>query len=106
MNNIEKNQKLLEENIILIKHSIVRAEERYKQLENKDIEHKEISLKMIKNIINKREKVLEEFKQQEETINNQKQEMQLIEIKNKSFIKNIINKIIHFLGKSSSIQKC
>ena len=106
MNNIEKNQKLLEENIILIKHSIVRAEGRYKQLENKDIEHKEISLKMIKNIINKREKVLEEFKQQEETINNQKQEMQLIEIKNKSFIKNIINKIIHFLGKSSSIQKC
>lgn len=105
MNNIEKNQRLLEENIILIKHSIARAEEKYKQLENKDIEHKEISLKMMKNIINRREKVLEEFKQQEEKINNQKQEMQLIEIKNKSFIKNIINKIIHFLGKSSSVQK-
>ncbi len=106
MNNIEKNQKLLEENIILIKHSIERAEEKYKQLENKDLEHKEISLKMMKSIINRREEVLEEFKQQEEKINNQKQEMQLIEIKNKSFIKNIINKIIHFLGKSSSVQKC
>ena len=106
MNNIEKNQKLLEENIILIKHSIERAEEKYKQLENKDIEHKEISLKMMKSIINRREKVLEEFKQQEEKISNQKQEMQLIEIKNKSFIKNIINKIIHLLGKSSSVQKC
>lgn len=104
MNNIEKNQKLLEENIILIKQSIARAEEKYEKLKKSDIENKEISLKMMTNIINRRKEVLDKFRQQEEKINNQ--EMQLIEIKNKGFIKNIINKIIHFLGKNSSIQKC
>lgn len=104
MNNIEKNQKLLEENIILIKQSIARAEEKYEKLKKSDIENKEISLKMMTNIINRRKEVLDKFRQQEEKINNQ--EMQLIEIKNKGFIKNIINKIIHLLGKNSSIQKC
>lgn len=104
MNNIEKNRKLLEENIILIKQSIARAEEKYEKLKKSDIENKEISLKMMTNIINRRKEVLDKFRQQEEKINNQ--EMQLIEIKNKGFIKNIINKIIHLLGKNSSIQKC
>lgn len=104
MNNIEKNQKLLEENIILIKQGIARAEEKYEKLQKRDIEHKETSLKMVKNIINKRKKVLEEYQQKEKKINNQ--EMQLIEIKNKSFIKNIISKIKHYFRKNSNMQKC
>lgn len=53
---------------------------------------------MIGNIIKKRREVLTKL----ETINNQ--ENQLIEIKDQSFIKKIINKVIHFLEKNKSMQ--
>lgn len=100
MSNFEKKQKLIEQNIVLVRQSIIRAEDRFEQIEKSNIENKEISLKMIGNIIKKRREVLTKL----EAINNQ--ENQLIEIKNQSFIKKIINKIIRFLEKSESMQKC
>lgn len=100
MSNFEEKQKLIDQNIVLAHQSIIRAENRFEQIEKSNIENKEISLKMISNIIKKRREVLTKL----ETINNQ--ENQLIEIKDQSFIKKIINKVIHFLEKNKSMQKC
>ena len=100
MSNFEEKQKLIDKNIVLVRQSIIRAEDRFEQIEKSNIENKEISLKMIGNIIKKRREVLTKL----ESINNQ--ENQLIEIKDQSFIKEIINKIIHFLEKNKSMQKC
>ena len=100
MSNFEEKQKLIDQNIVLARQSIIRAENRFEQIEKSNIENKEISLKMIGNIIKKRREVLTKL----ETINNQ--ENQLIEIKDQSFIKKIINKVIHFLEKNKSMQKC
>ena len=90
MSNFEEKQKLIDQNIVLARQSIIRAENRFEQIEKSNIENKEISLKMILTKL--------------ETINNQ--ENQLIEIKDQSFIKKIINKVIHFLEKNKSMQKC
>ena len=96
MSNFEEKQKLIDKNIVLVRQSIIRAEDRFEQIEKSNIENK----KMIGNIIKKRREVLTKL----ETINNQ--ENQLIEIKDQSFIKKIINKVIHFLEKNKSMQKC
>ena len=100
MSNFEEKQKLIDKNIVLVRQSIIRAEDRFEEIEKSNIENKEISLKMIGNIIKKRREVLTKL----ESINNQ--ENQLIKIKDQSFIKKIINKIIHFLEKNKSMQKC